>query len=73
MKFPYSKFSLPNKLSFFGNHLLKPIIPIGISHKDKKIKYLALIDSGADFCIFDAEVGKYLGIDIKSAELALGF
>lgn len=25
-----------------------------------------LIDSGADFCIFDAGIGEYLGIDIKS-------
>jgi len=68
MKFPYSKFSLPNKTSFFGKHLLKPIIPIGVFYKNKKIRYSALIDSGADFCIFDAEVGEYLGIDVKSGE-----
>jgi len=68
MKFSYSKFSLPSRLTSFGNYLLKPIIPIGIFYKDKRIKYLALIDSGADFCIFDAEVGEYLGIDIKSGE-----
>ena len=68
MKFSYSKFPLPNKLTPFGDYLLKPIIPIGVFYKDKKIRYLALIDSGADFCIFDAEVGEYLGIDIKSGE-----
>ena len=26
------------------------------------------MDSGADFCIFDAEIGELLGIDVKSGE-----
>ena len=29
------------------------------------IEYAALIDSGADFCIFDAEIGEYLELNIK--------
>lgn len=36
-----------------------------ISVKGNELRYEALIDSGADFCIFDVEIGEYLGIDIK--------
>lgn len=64
MKFPYFKLSLPHRSEFFGTSLLKPIIPIKISVGKKELRYAALIDSGADFCIFDAEIGTYLGIDV---------
>jgi hypothetical protein len=70
MKFDYFKFPLPQKSNFFGSSILKPIIPAVILNpcNDKSIKYAALIDSGADFCIFDAEVGEFLGIDIESGQ-----
>lgn len=32
----------------------------------KEALYSALIDSGADFCIFDAEIGEYLGLAVPS-------
>ncbi|MCL5406914.1 MAG: hypothetical protein M1429_00215 [Patescibacteria group bacterium] len=67
LKFSYKKFpSDPNEA--FPNHksAQRPVIPITIKYKDKKIDYLTLIDSGADFCIFHSEIGEYLGIDIKS-------
>ena len=68
MKFPYSKFSFPHKSRILGSSILKPIIPVKIIVKDKTIRYSALVDSGADFCIFDAEIGEALGLDIKSGE-----
>lgn len=66
MKFPYHKTLLYPESDYFGSSLLKPIIPIEIAVGDKKIDYFALIDSGADFCIFDAAIGGYLGLSIKS-------
>lgn len=66
MKFRYVKFPLQQRSDFFGNSILKPIIPIKIAHKDAAVKYAVLIDSGADFCIFDAKIGEYLGLQIKS-------
>ncbi len=66
MKFNYLKFPLAGRSEFFGNYILKPIIPVVISYKENLLKYGALIDSGADFCIFDAEIGEYIGIDVKS-------
>lgn len=66
MKFPYFKFPLQQKSPFFGTAILKPIIPVELLYGSKKIRYGALIDSGADFCILDSEIGEYLGIDIRS-------
>jgi len=66
MKFHYHKLLLPERSEYFGSSLLKPIIPITIAIGKNEVKYAALIDSGADFCIFDAEIGEYLGIDIKN-------
>ncbi|MFH0803521.1 MAG: hypothetical protein V1877_00145 [Candidatus Tagabacteria bacterium] len=66
MKFRYHKLLLPQRSEYFGSSILKPIIPVKITIGKKELNYTALIDSGADFCIFDAEIGEYLGIDIRS-------
>jgi len=63
MQFPYKKFKLAD-----GIVLLKPIIPIGLLFNEKLIRYEALIDSGADFNIFNAEIGELLDIDIQSGK-----
>lgn len=68
MKFKYKKFKISPSPAFpERNNLLRPIIPIIISYNDRKIGYEALIDSGADICIFHAEVGEFLGIPILEA------
>lgn len=56
MKFQYKKFG----------QFLRPVIPVKLKYKDRSIGYEVLVDSGADLCIFDAEVGDFLGIDIKN-------
>jgi len=66
MKFPYKKLILPQPSSVFGRTVIKPIIPVEIIFGEKSLRYEALIDSGADFCIFDALIGEWLGIPIKS-------
>ena len=63
MQFPYKKFKLAD-----STELLKPIIPIGLLFNGKSVKYETLIDSGADFNIFNAEIGELLGIDIRSGK-----
>ena len=60
MKFKYKKLS-PT--------IFRPIIPINLSFGEKKIKYEALVDVGADRSVFDAKVGEWLGFDIKSGKL----
>lgn len=66
MKFTYRKLALPERSEYFGTQILKPIIPIGIRAGKEELQYAALIDSGADFCIFDAAIGEYLGLDVHS-------
>ncbi len=47
----------------------RPIIPIGLQYgKSDTINYEVLIDSGADINIFNAEIGKLLGIDIYTGK-----
>ncbi len=66
MKFKYFKFPLKRYSPLFGSVILKPIIPVRIAHREESIDYAVLIDSGADFCIFDGEIGEHLGLDVKS-------
>lgn len=48
----------------------RPIIPINVRNisSGKHLKYFALVDSGSDECIFDAELGEALGINIKKGQ-----
>jgi len=59
MKFKYKK---------YGPGVFRPVIPIEIIYKSRVVNYEVLVDSGADFCIFDAQIGELLGIDIESGE-----
>lgn len=60
MKFNYKKYS---------NSILRPVIPIKLKNKEHEIGYEVLVDSGADICIFDAEIGEAIGIDIKKGKI----
>ena len=56
MKFKYKR---------YGNgKYLRPVIPIVLENGGNKIGYEVLVDSGADFCIFDAQIGEAIGIDV---------
>ncbi len=59
MKFKYKKYA-PN--------ILRPVIPIEIVHKDIAVPYEVLVDSGADICIFDAQIADILGINLKTGK-----
>lgn len=43
----------------------RPIIPIFLKSKTKFTFYRALIDSGADYCIFSIELAQALGIKLS--------
>jgi hypothetical protein len=59
MKFSYKKY----------NGILRPVIPIKLKNKGQEIGYQVFVDSGADFSLFNAEIGEAVGIDIKSGKL----
>ncbi len=59
MKFSYKK---------YGPGVLRPVIPIEIVYKNRSVPYEVLVDSGADSCIFDAQICEILGVDVTSGE-----
>src|SRR3989344_4878072 len=59
MRFKYKK---------YGPGILRPVILVEISFEDKAVSYEVLVDSGADFCIFDSQIGELLGIPITKGE-----
>lgn len=59
MKFKYKKLT-PG--------LIRPIIPITLHYQGKSVQYEALVDSGADMCMFPAQIGEILGLDLKKGK-----
>jgi hypothetical protein len=57
MKFAYKR---------FANGIERPIIPIIARNpaSNKSVRYLALVDSGADVRVFAAEIGDLIGLDV---------
>lgn len=59
MKFRYKR---------YGPGILRPVIPIRIRSRSRSVDYEVLVDSGADSCIFDAQIADILGIDLADGE-----
>jgi hypothetical protein len=59
MKFRYKK---------YGPQILRPVIPIEITYGNVTVPYEVLVDSGADMCIFDAQIAEILKINLKSGK-----
>lgn len=59
MKFRYKK---------YAPGILRPVIDIEIVYHDRSVYYEVLVDSGADFCIFDAQIAEILKIDVINGE-----
>jgi hypothetical protein len=69
MKFPYRKYpSKPVEPYPTRKNILRPVIPIRLVHEDESCGYHALVDSGADYCIFHAEIGELIGLNIKTGK-----
>lgn len=58
MKFKYKRYG----------SIIRPVIEITLKNQDKSIRYEVLVDSGADLCIFDEEIGNYLEIDVRKGK-----
>ncbi len=67
-EFPYLRFDVRNDKGKIIDYAFRPMIPVQLSHQDKSIVVHALVDSGADHCIFPADVAEYLGHRLKSGE-----
>jgi hypothetical protein len=64
------------KYQTIGNSKLpRPLIPLTLRYNDTAVKIKALVDSGADFCMFDGELLNLLApnIDLNTLEkISLG-
>ena len=58
MKFRYKK---------YGPYL-RPVIPVKVKYNNHFITYEVLVDSGADLCLFDAEIGDLLKVPYKNGK-----
>ena len=70
MKFNYKRYPNPKGLA-----IERPVILITLRNpfapSSPGIRYEALVDSGSDRCIFSAEIGELLGIDITATDKVL--
>jgi hypothetical protein len=59
MKFAYKR---------FASGVERPIIPIVVRNPltQQSVRHLALVDSGADQCVFAAEIGELIGLDVTA-------
>jgi hypothetical protein len=53
------------------NPFQRPYLIVRLTNGDKHKDVISLVDSGADLCLFHSDIGRMLGIDMKSgSELA---
>ena len=68
MKYPYLTVlnSDPN-----GKHFRRPVVDVEIFGPKKGINTFALLDSGADNCLFHLEYAKEIGIDLNKCKKSI--
>lgn len=62
MKFRYKRYDIDT---------LRPVIEIIVKSDIEKLPYYVLVDSGADFCLFHAEIAEALGISVDTGEVGV--
>jgi hypothetical protein len=75
LKFNYAAFPATRNEAFPSRvSAMRPVITIRLLFDGKSVKYPVLIDSGADFCIFHAELAEgILGIPVKKGKKLVFF
>ena len=70
MKYPYTRFPLTETDPVTGlDYAWRPALKVLIWHNHKRtVPLLSILDTGADHCIFDAQIGEHLGINIPKGK-----
>ncbi len=69
-KFPYAWFPCGSSPAFpQRKRILRPVVSTTLIHKDVQVPVLALLDSGADDCIFPHQIGVQLGLKVEEGLL----
>jgi hypothetical protein len=67
VRFPYTSFSSGPDAAFpFRQDNQRPLLILVIQHGSKAVRTLAIVDSGADSCIFPASLARQLGISLPN-------
>jgi hypothetical protein len=67
MDFSYANFpTQPDRAFPARRRLRRPILGILLRNGEKSYTTMAIVDSGADFCVFPTKVAEQLGIDIPN-------
>ena len=68
-KLDYRKFpAAPTEPFPRRKSVVRPVVPVALINGSNRVRVYALIDSGADYCIFHAEIGEQLGLQIESGK-----
>lgn len=69
MKFKYRQVVVDSSEAFpKRKYILRPIIPVSLIYNDRRLRFEALIDSGADYTIFPGGLGRMLGLNVESGK-----
>ncbi len=60
MKFPYKQFVVQSRPRGPTAIVSRPVLPVHVEFK-QRVAYEALVDSGADYSIFHAQIGETIG------------
>lgn len=70
--FPYYKLPCkPSEAFSEEKNVWRPFAEVRINYKTAYIDCLALLDSEIDNCLFPAEIGEYLGIDVRNIRITI--
>ena len=67
---PYQKIQILAQGDTLAKTIYAPILKTTLYHKNNERLFLidSIIDSGADFCVFPANTGKVIGLDVYEGE-----
>lgn len=71
LKFKYNKFPAKPSEAFPQDFVFQPTLDIVLINpkKRKRIVCHALVDSGADFCLFHGLIGEAIGLDVRTGKV----
>ena len=71
---PYQKIQIPPRFDSPAKTIHAPILKTSLLYKNNERFYFdSIIDSGADFCVFPADLGKAAGLDVYEGKNVLTF
>ena len=71
---PYQKIQIPPRGDLPAKIVYAPILKTALLHKNTEPFYFdSIVDSGADFCVFPADLGQAAGLDVSEGKNVLTF